>query len=181
MRVIIHTPEPRTRSMGAHKHRLSTLDRSNTIPDLKPGNIRVITLGGFEGIGKNMSAIEIGDDIIIVDCGFQFRDEDTPGIDYIIPNTKYLEDRKDKIRGVIITHGHLDHTGGIPYVFPRIGNPPIYCRSFTRLMILKRQEEFKHLESLNINVVDTSDRVKMGEQYVRFYSISHTIPDSMGV
>ena len=167
--------------IGGHKHRLNTADRSNAIPDVKPGDIRIITIGGFEAIGKNMSAIEIGDDIIVIDCGFTFKDENTPGIDYIIPNTKYLEDRKDKIRGVVITHGHLDHIGGIPYVFPRIGNPPIYCRSFTGLMIKKRQEEFKRNEKLDINVVETSDRIKLGDQYVRFFGITHTIPDSMGI
>ena len=167
--------------IGGHKHRLNTADRSDVIPDLKPGNIRIVTLGGFEAIGKNMSAIEIGDDIIVVDCGFTFKDQNTPGIDYIIPNTKYLEDRKDKIRGVVITHGHLDHTGGIAYAFPRIGNPPIYCRSFTALMIKKRQEEFKANPPLDINVVETSDRIKLGDQYIRFFGITHTIPDSMGI
>src|SRR3989344_4013201 len=70
-------------------------------------NVRIIPLGGVEEIGKNMTAIEIGDDIIVVDAGFQFRDDDTPGVDYILPNTKYLEERQDKIRGVLITHGHL--------------------------------------------------------------------------
>ncbi len=167
--------------VGGHKHRLDTVDRSNVIPDLEPGNIRIVTIGGFEGIGKNMSAIEIGNDIIVVDCGFTFKDQNTPGIDYILPNTKYLEDRKDRIRGVVITHGHLDHTGGIAYIFPRIGNPPIYCRSFTGLMIQKRQEEFKHNPPLDINIVETSDRIKLGDQYVRFFGITHTIPDSMGV
>jgi ribonuclease J len=175
-----HTPTTQTK-VGGHKHRLNTADRSDAIPDLEPGNIRIVTIGGFEAIGKNMSAIEIGDDIIVIDCGFTFKDQNTPGIDYIIPNTKYLEDRKDKIRGVIITHGHLDHTGGIAYVFPRIGNPPIYCRSFTSLMIQKRQEEFKANPPLDINVVETSDRIKLGDQYVRFFGITHTIPDSMGV
>ena len=192
--VILQPPKTRSRSnhksnnhnveqtkIGGHKHRLNTMNRSDAIPDLAPGNIRIVTLGGFEGIGKNMSAIEIGDDIIVVDCGFTFKDANTPGIDYILPNTKYLEDRKDKIRGVIITHGHLDHTGGIAYVFPRIGNPPIYCRSFTSLMIKKRQEEFKRNPKLDINVVETSDRIKLGDQYVRFFGITHTIPDSMGV
>src|SRR5258708_2302692 len=86
-------------------------------------NIRIIPLGGVEEIGKNMTIFEYKDDIIVVDMGFQFREEETPGIDYILPNTKYLEDRKDKIRAVIITHGHLDHIGAIPFIMPKIGNP----------------------------------------------------------
>ncbi|HEY4494791.1 MAG TPA: MBL fold metallo-hydrolase, partial [Candidatus Paceibacterota bacterium] len=112
------------------------------IPPLAPENIRIIPLGGVEEIGKNMTMIEYGNDIVVIDIGFQFKDENTPGIDYILPNTKYLEERKDKIRAVIVTHGHLDHIGGIPYVMPRIGNPPIYTRMLTSVMIKKRQEEF---------------------------------------
>jgi len=90
--------------------------------------IRIVPLGGVEEIGKNMTAIEIGNDIIVVDAGMQLKTKDTPGIDYMIPNTTYLEERKDRIRGIFITHGHLDHIGGIPLVASRIGNPPIYSR-----------------------------------------------------
>ena len=143
--------------------------------------IRIIPLGGVEEIGKNMTAIEIGNDIIIIDAGFQFRDEETPGIDYILPNTKYLEERKDRIRALVITHGHLDHIGGIPYLMDRIGNPPLYSRMLTTVMIRKRQEEFPHLAPLDIRVVEKDDRVKIGALSVRFFSVTHTIPDAMGV
>lgn len=112
----------------------------DTVPALTEGNIRVIPLGGVEEIGKNMTAIEYGNDIVVIDIGFQFKDENTPGIDYILPNTKYLEERKEKVKAVIITHGHLDHIGGIPYVMPRIGNPPLYTRLLTSVMVKKRQE-----------------------------------------
>ena len=84
------------------------------IPPLAPDSIRIIPLGGVEEIGRNMTAIEYGDDIVVIDIGFQFKDENTPGIDYILPNTRYLEERQSKIRAVLITHGHLDHIGGIP-------------------------------------------------------------------
>lgn len=144
-------------------------------------NIRIVTLGGVEEIGKNMTVVEIGDDIIVIDSGFQFRDEDTPGIDYILPNTKYLEERKEKIRAVLITHGHLDHIGGIPYIMPRIGNPPIYSRALTTIMIKKRQEEFLHLPELDIRVVEKEDVITLGKLKVRFFAVTHTIPDSMGV
>jgi hypothetical protein len=120
----------------------------DTVPALAPDSIRIIPLGGVEEIGKNMTMIEYGNDIIVIDIGFQFKDENTPGIDYILPNTKYLEERKDKIRAVIITHGHLDHIGGIPYVMPRIGNPPLYTRMLTSVMVKKRQEEFTHVPPL---------------------------------
>lgn len=144
-------------------------------------SIRIIPLGGCEEIGKNMTAIEIGDDILIVDAGWQFGDEDTPGVDYILPNTKYLEERKEKIRGVLITHGHLDHIGGIPYIMYRIGNPPIYSRALTTVMIKKRQEEFPHLPPLDIKVVEKEDVIVLGKLRVKFFNVSHTIPDAMGV
>ncbi len=104
---------------------------SEIVPPLAPDSIRIIPLGGVEEIGKNCTMIEVGDDIIVIDIGFQFKDENTPGIDYILPNTKYVEERKDKVRAVIITHGHLDHIGAIPFVMPRIGNPPLYTRLLT--------------------------------------------------
>jgi ribonuclease J len=144
-------------------------------------NIRIIPLGGVEEIGKNMTVVEIGDDIVIIDAGFQFKDEDTPGVDYILPNTKYLEERKDKIRGVIITHGHLDHIGGIPYIMYRIGNPPLYTRALTTIMIKKRQEEFPHLPALDLKVVEKDDVITLGKLRIKFFNTTHTIPDSMGV
>lgn len=148
-----------------------------------PGdNIRIIPLGGVEEVGKNMIVVEYKDDIIVFDIGFQFvSEEDTPGIDYILPNTKYLEDRKDKIRGVIVTHGHLDHIGGIPYIMNRIGNPTIYTRSLTKMMIQKRQAEFPHLPKLDIRIVEPDDNIKIGNLPVKFYPISHSIPDAMAV
>jgi ribonuclease J len=154
---------------------------SNKIPPLAQGDIRIIPLGGVEEIGKNMTAIEIGDDIIVVDAGMQFKTDDTPGIDYIIPNTTYLEERKDKIRAMIVTHGHLDHIGGIPLVMSRIGNPPIYSRNLSILLMQKRQAEFPQLEPLNVNVVERDTVITLGNIRVRFWGVTHTIPDSMGI
>lgn len=155
--------------------------KTNLITSPEKGVIRIIPLGGVEEIGKNMTAIEYGEDIIIIDAGMQFKTEDTPGIDYIIPNTTYLEERKDKIRAMLVTHGHLDHIGGIPLVMNRIGNPPIYSRNLTSLLIKKRQEEFPHLPALNINVVENSSIIYAGNIRVRFFGVTHTIPDSMGI
>jgi ribonuclease J len=151
------------------------------IPPLEPGNVRIIPLGGVEEIGRNMVAIEYGGDIVVIDCGFQFREEETPGIDYILPNTKYLEDNMDRVRGVFITHGHLDHIGAIPYVIDKIGYPPIYTRRLTAVMIRKRQEEFPHLKPLDIFEVEKDEAVRVGNLKVRFFSVYHTIPDSMGI
>ncbi len=158
-----------------------TKENTAPIPPIQKGNIRIIPLGGVEEIGKNMTVIETYEDIFIIDAGFQFRDEKTPGIDYILPNTKYLEDRKDKIRGLFVTHGHLDHVGGIPYVMKNIGNPPIYSRNLTTIMIKKRQEEFPHMPTLNIKIVEKDERIAVGSTHVRFFAVTHTIPDAMGV
>jgi len=151
------------------------------IPPLEPGNIRIIPLGGVEEIGRNMTMLEYGDDIIVIDCGFQFKEDDTPGIDYILPNTKYLEDRAHKIRGLFITHGHLDHIGGIPYVIDRIGYPPVYTRRLTSVMIRKRQEEFPNLKPLDIHEVEKEDVIRIGDLRIKFFAVYHTIPDSMGI
>ncbi|OGC86205.1 hypothetical protein A2949_02830 [Candidatus Adlerbacteria bacterium RIFCSPLOWO2_01_FULL_54_21b] len=151
------------------------------MPPLAAGTIRIIPLGGVEEIGRNMTLVEMGDDIIVIDAGFQFREDDTPGIDYILPNTKYLEERREKIRALFITHGHLDHIGGIPYIIDRIGYPPIYTRELTAVMIRKRQEEFPNLKPLDIHEVKKEDSVKVGNFRVRFFSVYHTIPDSMGI
>lgn len=151
------------------------------IPPLASGDVRVIILGGVEEIGRNMAAVEFGNDIIVIDCGFMFKDEDTPGVDYILPNTQYLEERKEKIRAVVITHGHLDHIGGLPYILPRIGNPPVYARNLTGLLIQKRHEEFPDLPPLNLKIVETTDRIAFTDTAIRFFKVTHTIPDSMGV
>lgn len=154
---------------------------TSKIPAPEKGVIRIIPLGGVEEIGKNMTAIEIGDDIIVIDAGMQFKTEDTPGIDYIIPNTTYLEERKDKIRAMFVTHGHLDHIGGIPLVMSRIGNPPLYSRNLSILLMKKRQEEFPHLPPLNVNIVENDSVVTVGNIRVRFFGVTHTVPDSMGI
>jgi ribonuclease J len=153
----------------------------DTIPALMPETIRIIPLGGVEEIGKNITAIEYGNDIIVIDIGFQFKEDDTPGIDFILPNTKYLEERREKIRAVIITHGHLDHIGGIPYVMPRIGNPPLYTRLLTSILIQKRQEEFAHVPKIDIKIVEKNETLTIGKMKVKFFAVTHTIPDAMGV
>ncbi|HAQ02453.1 TPA: ribonuclease J [Candidatus Nomurabacteria bacterium] len=156
-------------------------NKTTLIPPPEDGVIRIIPLGGVEEIGKNMTAIEIGDDIIVIDAGMQFKTEDTPGIDYIIPNTTYLEERKDKIRAMLVTHGHLDHIGGIPLVMSRIGNPPLYSRNLSVLVMKKRQEEFSHLPLLNAHIIEKDSVIYVGKLRIRFFGVTHTMPDSMGI
>ncbi|MCK5286129.1 MAG: ribonuclease J [Candidatus Pacebacteria bacterium] len=147
----------------------------------EPENIRIIPLGGFEEVGKNMVAIEDKNNIIIFDAGVQFTSEESaPGIDYILPNTKYLEERKNKIKGIIITHGHLDHIGGIPFIMDRIGNPPLYASNLTTLTIKKRMEEFPTKPKIKYNIVEAGEKVKIGDLKVKFFPVTHSIPEALG-
>ena len=165
---------PKSYTQPETRHIISSSKVTGHIP--APGeNIRIIPLGGVEEIGRNMTLVEYKDTIIIVDIGVQFTDQNTPGIDFILPNTKYLEERKDKIKGVVITHGHLDHIGGIPYIMPRIGN------RLLRLRDIDLQEEFPHQEPLNIMVVEKNSVITLGDVKLKFFAVTHTIPDAMGV
>jgi len=130
-----------------------------------------------------MTIVETKDDILVFDAGFQFvgPEAGAPGVNYILPNTQYLEERKDKIRALVITHGHLDHIGGIPFILERIGNPPIYTQYLTSLMILKRQEEFPHIEPVEMNVVKEGDHFTVGKIKIKTFPVTHSIPDAMGV
>jgi ribonuclease J len=174
-------PKPETQQQEIKTRSSLPKNKTIVIPPPADGVIRIIPLGGVEEIGKNMTAIEIGDDIIVIDAGMQFKTEDTPGIDYIIPNTTYLEERKDKIRAMLVTHGHLDHIGGIPLVMSRIGNPPLYSRNLSILVMKKRQEEFPHLPPLNTHVVEKDSVIYAGKIRIRFFGVTHTMPDSMGI
>ncbi len=154
---------------------------AKALTPLEAGNIRIIPLGGVEEVGKNMTAVEYEGDILVVDMGFTFPDDDTPGVDYIIPDATYLETNKHRIKGVVITHAHLDHIGGIPYIMPKIGNPPLYTTLLSAVMIKKRQEEFPHLPALNIQTIEPQQHITLGHFKIRFFTVTHTIPDSFGV
>jgi ribonuclease J len=162
-------------------HSFGIKNQNVKIPPIEKNVIRIIPLGGVEEVGKNMTAVEIGNDIIVIDAGMHFSNELTPGVDYVIPNTTYLEEHKDKIRALIITHGHLDHIGGVPLVLSRIGNPPVYSRKLSMLMMKKRQAEFPHLPAMKENVVEKDSVITCGEIKIRFFGVTHTIPDSMGI
>lgn len=144
--------------------------------------VRIVPLGGAEEVGRNMCAIEVNNDLFVLDAGFQFVSEDGgQGVDYLLPNTKYLEHNQDRIRAVIITHGHLDHIGGIPFILPRFGTPPIYTQELTAIMIKKRQEEYPDVPAPEINIVKVGDEITLGSTKIKFFPVTHSIPDSMGV
>ena len=175
-------PRPPRRGSVRVEHAANPPRRETAkVPPIGENTVRIIPLGGVEEIGRNMTAVEVGDDIYVLDAGFQFKEDDTPGIDYILPNTGYLEQNRHKVRGLLISHGHLDHIGGIPYILDRIGNPMIYTRRLTGMMIKKRQEEFVGSSPIQIREVEKGESIKLGSHTVRFFGVTHTVPDSMGI
>lgn len=146
-------------------------------------SLRVIPLGGLGEVGRNMMLLEYKKSILIIDMGFRMPEEDMPGIDYIIPDISYLLENKryKNVVGVVITHGHYDHIGAIPYICNRIGNPPIYAAPLARGIVIKRQEEFSDQPKLDINEVKDGSIVKLGVFEVEFFRQNHSIPDNMGL
>lgn len=146
------------------------------------GKLKIIPLGGLDKIGKNMMALEYEDDIIVMDVGFMFPGPDMPGIDYIIPDVTYLEERKHKIRAHLITHAHLDHVGGIPFILPKLP-APIYAANFTAKYIERQLEEYKMPFKPEIRTInqDAGDKIQLGAFSVEFIRITHSIPDACSI
>lgn len=145
--------------------------------------LKITPLGGLgDKIGKNMMAIEYEEDIILVDCGFMFPGEELPGIDYVIPDVSYLENKKHRIRGMLITHGHEDHIGGLPYIMPKF-NVPIYGSRFTLGLIENKLEEHGLASQVKMITIDPDKREKIffGKLSVEFFRVAHSIPDSNGI
>jgi ribonuclease J len=142
--------------------------------------LRIIPLGGLGEIGKNMTVFEYGQDIVIVDMGLQFPEEDMPGIDYIIPNIEYLKGKEKNIKGVFITHGHYDHIGAIPHLIPKLGNPPIFASALSAGIIKKRQEDYPD-KNVDIHVVDYESKINLGTFKVEFFHVNHNIPGVLGL
>lgn len=143
--------------------------------------VRFVALGGLEEIGRNMMFFEYGNEIIIIDAGLQFPEEETPGIDYIIPNTSYLESRKENIKAIIITHGHYDHIGALPYILEKLGNPIIYTTRLTKDIILKRQEDFPNSPKPRFEIVTGGDKRELSQNFsAEFFDVFHNIPDGFG-
>lgn len=143
--------------------------------------LKVIIVGGNEEVGRNCTLLEYGNDIIIIDLGLQFPDEDMPGVDYIIPNLSYLKGKEKNVRGVIITHAHYDHIGGIPHLMPRIGNPPLFATDLTCGIVKKRQEDHRDKPPLNIKTIKANDVLQLGVFKVEFFGVAHSMAASMGV
>ncbi len=149
-------------------------------------NIRLIPLGGLGEVGKNMMVVEYGDDIIIIDSGLMFPDDEMFGVDLVIPDTSYLNDKKQRdkkqrIHGIFITHGHEDHIGGLAYVLPMLDFPPIFATRLTQGLISVKLKEHKLLDKTSINVVTPGDQVALGEFLVEIVRVNHSVPDAVAL
>lgn len=175
---LVKTPPPQPSPHAEAKTQHQPRPANQPIKRVMP--VRVIPLGGLGEIGKNMNAIEYGEDIIVIDMGFKFPTEDEPGIDYVIPDTTYLEKNRHKIRGHVITHGHEDHIGGIPYILPKLP-APIYGARFTLGMIEKKLVEHHIKPTLRVMDPDKHERVQLGAFTVELVRVTHSIPDACAV
>lgn len=146
----------------------------------KKSPIKIIPLGGLLEIGKNMTVFEYEDEIIIVDCGLAFPEDDMLGVDLVIPDISYLERNKEKIKGLVITHGHEDHIGAIPYILKQI-NIPIYATKLTAGLIKNKLEEHKLVRSTKLKIVNQGERINLGKMKVEFIKSCHSIPDSVAL
>ena len=147
------------------------------MPKQEKSKLRVIPLGGLNEIGKNLTVLEYANDILIVDCGLGFPDEDMPGIDLVIPDISYLEANREKIRGIVLTHGHEDHIGAIPYILRQI-NPPIYGTRLTLGIIQNKLSEHALPCTPSLNQVNAGETVRLGSFAVEFIHVNHSIADA---
>ncbi|MCP6726427.1 MAG: ribonuclease J [Patescibacteria group bacterium] len=143
--------------------------------------VQITPLGGLGEVGRNMMLLEYKRKILIIDVGFGMPGEDLPGIDHTIPNISPLKGREKDIVGIVITHGHYDHIGAIPYIVPNIGNPPIYTGALGRAIILKRQDDFKGQPKLNIITIRNRQKFTLGPFKIETFQQNHNIPDNYGL
>ncbi|OGN01360.1 MAG: hypothetical protein A3G51_00600 [Candidatus Yanofskybacteria bacterium RIFCSPLOWO2_12_FULL_43_11b] len=142
----------------------------------------MVHFGGLGEVGRNMSAVQYDDEIILIDAGVRFPREDMPGIDFIIPNAGYLDDKKHMVKAMFFTHGHMDHIGALPFIRDRIGDPDIYAAPLTKAILIKRQDDFKFQKPLEINEIKAGDEIKISDKLiVKVLRINHSIPDDLEI
>ena len=174
------TKEKKTVVKADKTSEVKTKSRSRQPKEIKKTPVRIIPLGGLNEIGKNMTVFECSNDMFILDCGLAFPDADMPGVDIVIPDFTYVERNKDKIRGIVITHGHEDHIGGLAYLLKKV-NVPVYATRLTIGLIEGKLKEQGISGKVNLNVVEPKKTVKMGCMAVEFIKVNHSIPDSVGM
>ena len=169
--------EPKKQGAKSRRPRNTRSVQNQSI--FKKSNIKIIPVGGLHEVGKNITVFEYEDEIIVVDCGISFPEDDMLGIDLVIPDVTYLIKNQEKINGMIITHGHEDHIGGIPYFLKQI-NVPIYATRLAAGLISNKLEEHKLLRSTDMHIVNQGDTIRLGNNFkIEFIRSSHSIPDSV--
>ena len=163
---------------AALQNKAGTARKRGRRPSKSAAPLRIIPLGGLEEIGKNVTLYEYGDDMMLVDCGMTFPDEDMPGVDIVIPDFSYILKNKDKIKGLVVTHGHEDHIGGIPYLLKEF-NVPIYGTRLTIGLISGKLKEHRLLNSAKIHVIEPGDTIQLGAFSVEAIHVNHSIPDAV--
>lgn len=165
--------------------RVSKTQKQNGETKLENKNtLKIIPLGGQEEVGRNMTIFEYGEDIVILDMGFQFPEEDMPGIDYVIPNIEYLHGKEKNIRGVIFSHGHMDHIGAAPFLLEPLNYPTIIGRDLTIALVKKRLEDHEKGSSEKLHILQiksVDDKIKLGVFNVSFFEVEHSIMDAVGI
>ncbi|MDE5564353.1 MAG: ribonuclease J, partial [Oscillospiraceae bacterium] len=192
---MVHRPRTqRGTSKRPTQQNQTTVQNAQTVPAVQPQThnnrhrsyeqhrtpVRIIPLGGLNEIGKNMTVFECSNDMFILDCGLAFPDAEMPGVDIVIPDFTYVERNKDKLRGIVITHGHEDHIGGLAYLLKKV-NAPVYGSSMTIGLIKHKLEEHGLLNKVSLNVMESRKTVKMGCMAVEFIKVNHSIPGAMGM
>ncbi len=170
----------KTTNFRRNQRKGNTIKRDKSILDFnfKKSNLKIIALGGLDEIGKNITVFEYEDEIILVDCGLEFPEDDMLGVDLVIPDVTYLVKNKDKIKGLFVTHGHEDHIGSIPYVLKQV-NMPIYATRLTAKLIEHKLEEQHIANMVKMNIVEQGETINAGKMQVEFIRSSHSIPDAV--
>jgi len=146
----------------------------------KKSKLKIIPLGGLDEIGKNFTAVEYGNDMLLIDCGMAFPDEELLGIDVVIPDFSYVIKNQDKVKGIVLTHGHEDHIGGLPYLLKEI-NVPVYGTNLTLGLVQNKLKEHNLLSGSNLNIIQPGDMVKLGVFSVEFIRSNHSIADAVAL
>jgi ribonuclease J len=143
--------------------------------------LRVIPLGGAGEVGRNMWVVEYGEDIVILDCGVMFPEAEMLGVDLVLPDITYLRENLHKVRGIVLTHGHEDHIGSLPYVLPELGFPPVYATPLTAGLVSHKLKEHRLLEQTKIHRFEAGDELRVGIFKIETFHVAHSIPDTVGL
>lgn len=180
------TPQEKKLIAKLHYHRQKTNHHANFRPRKTPAGpvgqrLKIIALGGFEEVGKNCVAIEYEQDMILIDLGFQFPNKDMLGVDWVLPDMTYVKKNLNKLRGIVISHGHLDHTGGLPYLLPELKHVPVFATQLTCDLIKQRLQEFPDVTASLKSINPEQDKIKLGQFTIEFFRVNHNIPDSTSI